>query len=427
MKIQQIKKDIVEAMNSNKPKTSAYDTEATVVRVEGETAWVHIPGGVDETPVAMTINAREGDTVRVRVGGGTAWIIGNDTAPPTDDKTAVIAVKEAEAASRAVIKLDENLTQEEIFNRLTNNGAVQGLMLDPNTGDIYINATYIQSGVFRVLDEDGNTIFLADKDGHVFKWDMEHSALSENGRLILKEPLYEDTEEVNAGLVVVEGEEYDPDDPYAEHNAVYRASGAEIFSGTSKSAFTSANAFIHKLNLDGEVARTVFNIEDTTIGIHSGESGAVFNDRTLEEWITSVVAYQFKTYTKTYSIDAGEAKELAFTVQTPTDFTAVAARKVLSGSGSVAVRSFDVSTGKFYLRNMGDTALSNLTATFEIMYLATALYGTSGGGGGGSGTLNYNELYNKPQIDEDTLQGNRDLYLTNSDIEDLLTNADASD
>lgn len=81
-------KDFVEAMSQSRKGTSGYDTTAEVVRVEGSTAWVHIPGGVDETPVAMSISAKPGDTVRVRVAGGQAWTVGNDTAPPTDDTAA---------------------------------------------------------------------------------------------------------------------------------------------------------------------------------------------------------------------------------------------------------------------------------------------------------------------------------------------------
>lgn len=75
----------------NKKKTQGYDTTATVKRIEGKTAWVHIPGGVAETPVKMTINATEGDTVQVRVSGGKAWITGNATKPPTDDTMAIDA------------------------------------------------------------------------------------------------------------------------------------------------------------------------------------------------------------------------------------------------------------------------------------------------------------------------------------------------
>lgn len=97
-------KTIMSAILPKEPKTSGYDTEAQVLRIEGSTAWVHIPGGVEETPVAMTINASPGDTVRVRVAGGSAWLIGNDSAPPTDDKTA----KEAQAsAKRAAIIANE--------------------------------------------------------------------------------------------------------------------------------------------------------------------------------------------------------------------------------------------------------------------------------------------------------------------------------
>lgn len=74
---------------ADKKKTSAYDAAATVRRIEGDTAWVHIPGGVDETPVKLTISAKPGDTVQVRVSGGTAFMVGNASAPPTDDAKAV--------------------------------------------------------------------------------------------------------------------------------------------------------------------------------------------------------------------------------------------------------------------------------------------------------------------------------------------------
>ena len=56
--------------SANNQGTSAYDSVAEVRRVEGDTAWVHIAGGVDETPVKLTIAAKAGDTVQVRVGGG---------------------------------------------------------------------------------------------------------------------------------------------------------------------------------------------------------------------------------------------------------------------------------------------------------------------------------------------------------------------
>lgn len=103
--LNRIKKNIIEAMQSaNNQGTSAYDSVAEVRRVEGDTAWVHIAGGVDETPVKLTIAAKAGDVVQVRVGGGRAWITGNASAPPTDDKTAITAKSLANiAGNRAKI------------------------------------------------------------------------------------------------------------------------------------------------------------------------------------------------------------------------------------------------------------------------------------------------------------------------------------
>lgn len=89
---------------ANKAMPTAYDTSAIVRRIEGNTAWVHFDGGVDETPVELTIAASVGDTVQVRVSGGSAWIQGNKTAPPTDDTIAKEANKQAVKAKKAAIE-----------------------------------------------------------------------------------------------------------------------------------------------------------------------------------------------------------------------------------------------------------------------------------------------------------------------------------
>lgn len=69
-------------------KTKAYDTVAKVLRVDEKTAYVHIDGGADETPAQMAINCKAGDSVKIRVSGGRAWLTGNLTSPPTDDTAA---------------------------------------------------------------------------------------------------------------------------------------------------------------------------------------------------------------------------------------------------------------------------------------------------------------------------------------------------
>ena len=92
-KLETILNGVIDAIKSaNEKATSAYDTTAEVVRIEGDTAWVHIAGGVAETPVRRTIDCKAGDNVQVRIGGGDAWLTGNGTSPPTDDELASSAI-----------------------------------------------------------------------------------------------------------------------------------------------------------------------------------------------------------------------------------------------------------------------------------------------------------------------------------------------
>lgn len=52
---------------------------------------------------------------------------------------------EQKQAQDKVDALDDSLTQRDVFNRLTNNGATQGIYL--SGGKVYINATYIETGI----------------------------------------------------------------------------------------------------------------------------------------------------------------------------------------------------------------------------------------------------------------------------------------
>lgn len=103
MSLNEIVKTMQDAVNrqTDQAKPGGYDTTATVRRIEGDTAFVHIPGGVDETPVKLTINAKAGDNVQVRVSGGNAFLVGNGSAPPTDDARANQAYTVATVAEGA--------------------------------------------------------------------------------------------------------------------------------------------------------------------------------------------------------------------------------------------------------------------------------------------------------------------------------------
>ena len=113
MNSQQELLDAINTISQNRDKS--YDTPATVLRVEGDTAWVHIDGGADETPVQKTINCAEGETVQVRISNGSAFLVGNASAPPTDDKMANVAhfvaeqaeIEAANAQNQAIIAKQE--------------------------------------------------------------------------------------------------------------------------------------------------------------------------------------------------------------------------------------------------------------------------------------------------------------------------------
>ena len=63
-------------------------------------------------------------------------------------------------AQTAVVVDVSALSQNDVFNILTNNGQIQGIYL--HNGKVYINAQYIQSGALIVRDKNDNIIFNAD-------------------------------------------------------------------------------------------------------------------------------------------------------------------------------------------------------------------------------------------------------------------------
>ena len=70
----------------------------------------------------------------------------------------------------AVEQLDQALNStQEIFNRLTQNGTVKGIYLRDN--QLYVNATYIESGAIVIRDENNKIIFKADLDNRQIQID----------------------------------------------------------------------------------------------------------------------------------------------------------------------------------------------------------------------------------------------------------------
>lgn len=78
------------------------DYTGVVTKVEGSTAYVQLTGSeITDTPVALSIDAKPGDRVRVRVSNGRAWITGNDTLPPSNDKKEVAQKMSKDMSNRS--------------------------------------------------------------------------------------------------------------------------------------------------------------------------------------------------------------------------------------------------------------------------------------------------------------------------------------
>lgn len=99
--------DLVKMLKNNKESGSDYT--GTVTRVDGNTAYVRLNGSdIMDTPVVMSIDAKVGDQVRVRIRNGKAWLTGNDTAPPTNDTKSIRQLQQAaENSDKRVNKMQK--------------------------------------------------------------------------------------------------------------------------------------------------------------------------------------------------------------------------------------------------------------------------------------------------------------------------------
>ena len=68
-------------------------------------------------------------------------------------KTTGETVQKVEEVKNTVTLIGDKMTKEELFKILTNDGQIQGLYQDEETGDIYINASYIRSGILTIGGE----------------------------------------------------------------------------------------------------------------------------------------------------------------------------------------------------------------------------------------------------------------------------------
>lgn len=124
-------------------------------------------------------------TQKVKVGESTiASVKDVTTAASNAEKNAI------DAASEKVQKLDESLSQKEVFNRLTNDGTAKGVYLQDQ--DLFINASYIKTGELeasliksgKIASADNSLVFDLDSGlltAKKLSINSENFQLAENG------------------------------------------------------------------------------------------------------------------------------------------------------------------------------------------------------------------------------------------------------
>jgi len=182
-------------------KASATITLSSVVDVWSTTRYYLLQSSTQAAPARPTTNPPTGgwnDTEPTYTSGSTNTLYFTDLTVFSDGswaysmvsvssayEAAKAAWNKAQAAQNAVSALDNSLTQQEIFNRLTDNGVAQGMVL--YNGQLYVNASYINAGflsaarikgdiltlggannvngTMRVLDAGGNVVVTINNEG----------------------------------------------------------------------------------------------------------------------------------------------------------------------------------------------------------------------------------------------------------------------
>lgn len=201
-------KEIASAMKESK--TKAYDTVAKVLRVDEKTAYVHIDGGADETPAQMAINCKTGDTVKIRVSGGKAWITGNLTSPPTDD-TAAEEVKQSHKRFKKGTAKNFGLQNEKIINaaKTATNfidyidgvglivGDMRGNTLKQNTL-LDTNGMAVRKGNDEIVRFGAAPIVITNKHGEL-TYEGYGSVMKSDNNIVVSTQQTKDPDDINSG------------------------------------------------------------------------------------------------------------------------------------------------------------------------------------------------------------------------------------
>ena len=281
--------------------------------------------------------------------------------------------EQAQLVSQAMAQveddIDESLTQQEIFDRLTDNGDIQGLFM--RDGQIYFNATYIKAGMISDGSGSGanswnlSTGELTTKTGTIGKFTLANGVLSYTDEsATLKPSMSLSSLELNVSAI----------DPYIQ---------------TVRRRLRISNGAINFYSNDTLKGQLLYNAQNggalelrfngaTVLYMHAGFgnsfSGRADHAYTADDLSGPIVKYV--NYTAAYQIAASGQVNLTgddFGVSTPSGYTPLTLRNYSTGNRQVvAIQTNAAQTGSgiiMRLQNMSNSAITDLTASIGIVYI----------------------------------------------------------
>lgn len=319
MSTSQLVRALREAMREEKG-TKGYDTTAKVKRVEKDTLWVHIPGGVDETPIRKTVAAERGDVLQIRVAGGRAWAVGNMTEPPTGDRKARAAYDRAGAAvvtARGAKKTagDARRTAEDVKRR-ADSGEFDGAEVIK----VEVEHCRSDSNESLVNPTEWQTT-LPDYVEGKFYWSRTVSYMSD-GAVVYGEPVYDSSSQLSA-----------------EANAVSEAAGAAA-SEAERIAEGARQAAASKRRVFNTTPTPPYDVNDLWF---DGAHGKTFLCSTAKSDGGAFSASDWTLYNTDVSEHFWYDQAGAHVAEVPGDLTTGASQTIAS-SGTVMMRNGKVVT-----------------------------------------------------------------------------------
>ena len=214
-------------------------------------------------------------TQKVKVGESTiASVKDVTTAASNAEKNAI------DAASEKVQKLDESLSQKEVFNRLTNDGTAKGVYLQDQ--DLFINASYIKTGELeasliksgKIASADNSLVFDLDSGlltAKKLSINSENFQLAENGTVTA-------TNATISGTFKAGGLTFGGSGIYGNRGGFITVDGYSMYLGGT---WRQCNTYLNGDNIyiGGTGTGIKLGSDNITVGSQSGKNGSIsFND-----------------------------------------------------------------------------------------------------------------------------------------------------